>query len=279
MFWRRVLKIGSKTNHTYHQYCSCVILPGLVNLALGLDSALFLSFKFYCEHSAFFFFFSSSFFSILKPKKQGADLELKDSVGWTALFHCTSTGHQQMVKFLLDNNADANVKWVSLFALKRPSKKKITICSHFWDFHDSSLIHREPGSGFTPLMEAAASGHEIIVQYLLDHVSRLLCWNILVCECKWLWARPCHSPFFFFATSTSPVPLQHLKRWSHITGKCNWHDSHTHNLVILWIFRKLKWMNATPKVRQRVLWLWCTAIPKLSASLTHVLQEWNQVLV
>nr|XP_046232682.1 ankyrin repeat and SAM domain-containing protein 3 isoform X2 [Scatophagus argus] len=41
-----------------------------------------------------------------------------------------------MVKFLLDNNADANVK--------------------------------EPGSGFTPLMEAATSGHEIIVQNLLD---------------------------------------------------------------------------------------------------------------
>lgn len=35
-----------------------------------------------------------------------------------------------------------------------------------------STIFREPGSGFTPLMEAAASGHEIIVQYLLDHVSR-----------------------------------------------------------------------------------------------------------
>ncbi|XP_035988004.1 ankyrin repeat and SAM domain-containing protein 3 [Fundulus heteroclitus] len=69
--------------------------------------------------------------------QQGADLELRDARGWTALFHCTSTGHQQMVKFLLDNNADANVK--------------------------------EPGSGFTPLMEAAASGHEIIVQYLMDH--------------------------------------------------------------------------------------------------------------
>lgn len=37
-----------------------------------------------------------------------------------------------------------------------------------------SSIHREPGSGFTPLMEAAASGHEIIVQNLLDHVSLLL---------------------------------------------------------------------------------------------------------
>ncbi|XP_066545124.1 ankyrin repeat and SAM domain-containing protein 3 isoform X2 [Amia ocellicauda] len=67
----------------------------------------------------------------------GAELEQKDKRGWTALFHCTSTGHQQVVKFLLDNNADANVK--------------------------------EPKSGFTPLMEAAASGHEIIVQYLLQH--------------------------------------------------------------------------------------------------------------
>lgn len=30
---------------------------------------------------------------------------------------------------------------------------------------------REPISGFTPLMEAAASRHEIIVQYLLSHAS------------------------------------------------------------------------------------------------------------
>lgn len=34
---------------------------------------------------------------------------------------------------------------------------------------------REPVFGFTPLMEAAASGHEIIVQYLLDHVSVCVC--------------------------------------------------------------------------------------------------------
>ena len=34
-----------------------------------------------------------------------------------------------------------------------------------------SLPIREPISGFSPLMEAAASGHEIIVQYLLEHVS------------------------------------------------------------------------------------------------------------
>ena len=57
------------------------------------------------------------FLFLLLPK-QGAELEQKDSQGWTALFHCTSTGHQQLVKFLLDNNADANVKWASSFIPK-----------------------------------------------------------------------------------------------------------------------------------------------------------------
>ncbi|XP_078200693.1 ankyrin repeat and SAM domain-containing protein 3 isoform X8 [Callithrix jacchus] len=68
---------------------------------------------------------------------QGAELEMKDIQGWTALFHCTSAGHQHMVRFLLDSGANANV--------------------------------REPVYGFTPLMEAAAAGHEIIVQYFLNH--------------------------------------------------------------------------------------------------------------
>lgn len=42
-------------------------------------------------------------------------------------------------------------------------------------FTNLCLIHREPGSGFTPLMEASASGHEIIVQYFLDQVSVVEC--------------------------------------------------------------------------------------------------------
>jgi len=41
------------------------------------------------------------------------------------------------------------------------------------DFFSSCVfsLSREPVYGYTPLMEAAASGHEIIVQYLLNHVS------------------------------------------------------------------------------------------------------------
>ncbi|XP_066432603.1 ankyrin repeat and SAM domain-containing protein 3 [Eleutherodactylus coqui] len=73
--------------------------------------------------------------------QQGAEVEARDARGWTAIFHCTSAGHQRMLRFLLENGANADAK--------------------------------EPVYGFTPLMEAAASGHEIIVQHLLNHGVKL----------------------------------------------------------------------------------------------------------
>ena len=39
--------------------------------------------------------------------KAGAELEARDKRGWTALFHATFSGHQNMVKFLLDAGANA----------------------------------------------------------------------------------------------------------------------------------------------------------------------------
>lgn len=55
----------------------------------------------------------------------------------------------------------------------------------------SSYVHvcsfsREPVYGYTPLMEAAASGHEIIVQYLLNHVSL----QTVLCKAESLWLQP-----------------------------------------------------------------------------------------
>lgn len=44
-------------------------------------------------------------------------------------------------------------------------------------------LSREPVYGYTPLMEAAASGHEIIVQYLLNHVSV----QTGLCKAETLW--------------------------------------------------------------------------------------------
>ncbi|XP_018416735.1 PREDICTED: ankyrin repeat and SAM domain-containing protein 3 [Nanorana parkeri] len=74
--------------------------------------------------------------------QQGAEMEIRDARSWTALFHCTSAGHQRMLRFLLENGANADLK--------------------------------EPVYGFTPLMEAAASGHEIIVQHLLNHGVKVM---------------------------------------------------------------------------------------------------------
>ena len=40
--------------------------------------------------------------------QQGAELEAHDERGWTALFHATYSGHQNMVRFLLQEGANMN---------------------------------------------------------------------------------------------------------------------------------------------------------------------------
>uniref|UniRef100_H2YNY9 Uncharacterized protein n=1 Tax=Ciona savignyi TaxID=51511 RepID=H2YNY9_CIOSA len=68
--------------------------------------------------------------------QQGGDINAVDKRGWSALFHSASAGHQQTTEFLIKCGANCEVM--------------------------------EPSQGLTPLMEAAASGHEIIVQQLLQ---------------------------------------------------------------------------------------------------------------
>ena len=40
----------------------------------------------------------------------GAELESRDHIGWTALFHATYAGHQNVVKFLLENGANMEAR-------------------------------------------------------------------------------------------------------------------------------------------------------------------------
>lgn len=68
--------------------------------------------------------------------QNGASLEAKDNRGWTALFHAASSGHQQTTEFLIKAGADCEVV--------------------------------EPTHHLTPVMEAAASGHTLIVQQFLN---------------------------------------------------------------------------------------------------------------
>lgn len=50
--------------------------------------------------------------SLSDVTQAGADLEAKDKRGWTALFHATYNGHQNVVKFLLHSGADMNCAYV-----------------------------------------------------------------------------------------------------------------------------------------------------------------------
>uniref|UniRef100_F7B9E2 SAM domain-containing protein n=1 Tax=Ciona intestinalis TaxID=7719 RepID=F7B9E2_CIOIN len=68
--------------------------------------------------------------------QQGGDINAVDKRGWSALLHSASAGHQQTTEFLIKCGANCEIM--------------------------------EPKHGLTPLMEAAASGHEIIVQQLLQ---------------------------------------------------------------------------------------------------------------
>lgn len=99
---------GMKASHTFYSRYRTRLRQQQLTLCCAV---LAYSATVRCPIPLLLFLQSMTALPFLLPK-QGAELELKDCRGWTALFHCTSTGHQQMVKFLLDNNADANVKWV-----------------------------------------------------------------------------------------------------------------------------------------------------------------------
>ncbi|XP_072049082.1 ankyrin repeat and SAM domain-containing protein 3-like [Amphiura filiformis] len=68
--------------------------------------------------------------------QQGAEIEVQDNRGWNTLFYATFAGHQKMVQFLMETGANVNAK--------------------------------EPRHKITPLMMAAAEGHEIIVNAFLQ---------------------------------------------------------------------------------------------------------------
>ena len=47
--------------------------------------------------------------------QEGAEIEAKDTKGWTALFHATYSGHHNMVKFLLENGAIVDAMYAFLY--------------------------------------------------------------------------------------------------------------------------------------------------------------------
>ncbi|PGH00656.1 hypothetical protein AJ80_09147 [Polytolypa hystricis UAMH7299] len=103
----------------------------------------------------------------------GAELETRDSTGWSAVFHAAERGHEAAVRFLLDSGADVSSRGlgdgcnVLILAVAKGSTTLIqllidTMQRQGLDIHKGSKGH------FTPLHAAAASGNSAAIQTLLD---------------------------------------------------------------------------------------------------------------
>ncbi|KAG8145513.1 hypothetical protein E2320_012034 [Naja naja] len=119
------------------------------------------------------------------------DLDQKNRGGWTPLMYASYIGYDTVVRVLLQAGANVNMstpegqtplmlaascgnECAAAFLLQQGAELEMKDI-HGWTalFHCTSAGHqqmvKEPFCGYSPLMEAATSGHEIIVQYLLNH--------------------------------------------------------------------------------------------------------------
>ena len=45
-------------------------------------------------------------------QQAGCEMETRDYAGWTAIYHATSSGHQNMLLYLIESGSDINIKFV-----------------------------------------------------------------------------------------------------------------------------------------------------------------------
>ena len=90
--------------------------------------------------------------------KKGADMNIKDNFGWTALMRAASNGHDKVVQVLVDKGADMNIKdrdgWTALIRAAIMGYDKV-VQVLVDEGADMNIKNRD---GDTALMMAAASG-------------------------------------------------------------------------------------------------------------------------
>ncbi len=103
----------------------------------------------------------------------GADINQRDSIGYTPLMHAAVNGSEDIVKYLCENNADLNIQncthWTAVTLAARYKKLscvKILIES-------GADINQRGRNGWTPLMYAAVNGSEDLVKYLCENNANL----------------------------------------------------------------------------------------------------------
>lgn len=101
---------------------------------------------------------------------KGADVNARNSYGWTALSHAARAGNTELVKLLLAHGADANARDQSGWTpLMRAAMKGHAEAVRVLLEHGAAVNDKEKEEGWTALHWAAARGHDQVVAILLSH--------------------------------------------------------------------------------------------------------------
>ena len=99
--------------------------------------------------------------------EKGVDAIVRD--GWTTLIYASRYGYTQVVKFLIDNGADLNIKgkygWTALMYAAREGHTEVI---KLLIDNGADLNHKNNG-GVTALIYAAREGHTEVVKFLVDN--------------------------------------------------------------------------------------------------------------
>ncbi|XP_013913643.1 PREDICTED: ankyrin repeat and SAM domain-containing protein 3, partial [Thamnophis sirtalis] len=96
------------------------------------------------------------------------DLDQKNRGGWTPLMYASYIGYDTVVRMLLQAGANVNMSTPEGQTPLMLAASCGNECAAAFLLQVAKGLG-EPLCGYSALMEAAASGHEIIVQYLLSH--------------------------------------------------------------------------------------------------------------
>ncbi len=94
-----------------------------------------------------------------------AEVNLPDNLGRTALFHAVTQGHAEVAATLLDNGADPNLNPPGATLLYNAAKLGKELIVHRLLRHGAKVISQD----YPPLIVAAEAGHSKIVELLLDY--------------------------------------------------------------------------------------------------------------
>jgi ankyrin repeat protein len=100
-----------------------------------------------------------------------ADIEVRNSDGWTALHRTASGGHEGVVRLLLECKADVKAKdldsWMALhLAAEKGHEAVVRLLP---EDYKADVQVKTTNDGMTALRLAAENNHKVVIRLLLDY--------------------------------------------------------------------------------------------------------------